>query len=292
MSKTSRRIFSAGLAVATVIRATEAFRPANERIFDARFDYALLPTFWRALLLPGIRQLLVALLEKFGMGIPGMLFCRTQFIDDALMDWLGNSTQQVICLGAGYDTRAYRIPGIEWTHYFELDLPTAQSLKREHLLKVLSEIPAHMTFVPIDFDRQSIEDEMAAAGYQPEIETFFIWEGVTQYITAEAVDATLEFAAQAAADSRIAFTYIDKGILDGTSRTRTDQRILTRVARRGVPWVFGIDPAEIESWLSRRGFKLIDPADAAEYRKRYVTPVGRELNIYEGERMVLAEVPG
>jgi len=292
MSKTSRRIFSAGLAVATVIRATEAFRPANERIFDARFDYALLPTFWRALLLPGIRQLLVALLEKFGMGIPGMLFCRTQFIDDALMDWLGNSTQQVICLGAGYDTRAYRIPGIESTHYFELDLPTAQSLKREHLLKVLSEIPAHMTFVPIDFDRQSIEDEMAAAGYQPEIETFFIWEGVTQYITAEAVDATLEFAAQAAAGSRIAFTYIDKGILDGPSRTRTDQRILTRVARRGVPWVFGIDPAEIESWLSRRGFKLIDPADAAEYRKRYVTPVGRELNIYEGERMVLAEVPG
>ena len=292
MSKTSRRIFSAGLAAATAIRATEAFRPADERIFDARFDYALLPTFWRALLLPGIRHVLVALIEKFAMGTPGMLFCRTRFIDDALVQWLKNDRQQVICLGAGYDTRAYRIPGIERTRFFELDLPTAQSLKREHLLKILGEIPAHVTFIPINFDRQSIEDEMAVAGYQPEIETFFIWEGVTQYITAEAVDATLKFASQAAAGSRIAFTYIDLGILEGTSRTRTDQRIMSRVASRGMPWVFGIDPAEIESWLSGRGFKLIDHADAMDYRNRYVTPVGRELNIYEGERMVLAEVTG
>ena len=170
MGKTSRRIFDAGLAVATAPRATEAFRPANERIFDLRFDYALLPTFWRALLLPGIRHVLVALIEKFGMGTPGMLFCRTRFIDDALVDWLKNDKRQVICLGAGYDTRAYRIPGIERTRYFELDLPTAQSLKREHLLKVLGEIPAHVTFIPINFDRQSIEDELAAAAYQPEIE--------------------------------------------------------------------------------------------------------------------------
>ena len=59
-----------------------------------------------------------------------------------------------------------------------------------------------------------------------------------------------------------------------------------------MPWVFGLDPAELESWLSGRGFKLIDHADAMEYRTRYVTPAGRELNIYEGERMVLAEVTG
>jgi methyltransferase (TIGR00027 family) len=292
MDKTSRGTFGAGLVVATSIRATEAFRPVNERIFDARFDYALLPTAWRALMLPGIRHLLVALLEKFGMGTLGMLFCRTRFIDDALVDWLGDSTQQVICLGAGYETHAYRIPGIERAHYFELDLPTAQTLKRERLIKVLNEIPDHVTFVPIDFDRQSIEDEMTAAGYQPDVETFIIWEGVTQYIISAAVDATLEFAAQAAEGSRISFTYIDKGILDGTSRTKTDQRIMSRISKRGVPWIFGLDPAEIENWLSRRGFKLIDHADAMEYKKRYVTPVGRELSIYAGERMALAEVTG
>jgi O-methyltransferase involved in polyketide biosynthesis len=69
-----------------------------------------------------------------------------------------------------------------------------------------------------------------------------------------------------------------------------DQRIISRVARRGMPWIFGLAPIEIELWLARRGFKLVDQADAAEYRRRYVTPVGRELNIYEGERMALGEV--
>jgi O-methyltransferase involved in polyketide biosynthesis len=57
-----------------------------------------------------------------------------------------------------------------------------------------------------------------------------------------------------------------------------------------MPWVFGLEPHEIEDWLTRRGFKLVDQADAPEYRQRYVTPVGRELNIYEGERMALGEV--
>jgi O-methyltransferase involved in polyketide biosynthesis len=57
-----------------------------------------------------------------------------------------------------------------------------------------------------------------------------------------------------------------------------------------MPWVFGLDPHEIEDWLTRRGFNLVDQADASEYRRRYVTPVGRELNIYEGERMALGEV--
>ncbi len=78
MSKTSRSIFCAGQALATALRATEAFRPANERIFELRFDYTLLLTFWRALLLSGIWPVLVALIEKCGMGTPGMLFYRTR----------------------------------------------------------------------------------------------------------------------------------------------------------------------------------------------------------------------
>ena len=56
-----------------------------------------------------------------------------------------------------------------------------------------------------------------------------------------------------------------------------------------MPWVFGLAPNEIEAWLTRRGFKLVDQADASEYGRRYVAPVGRELKIYEGERMALGE---
>jgi len=287
-----RVVFGIGLALSTALRAIEVFRPEGERIYDARFDYALLPTFWRWLMLPGIRHGLSALLEKTGMGTPGMLWCRTRFTDDALTDALEAGAEQVVCLGAGFDTRAYRIPGVERTRCFELDLPEPQSLKREHLQKRMGSLPAHVTFVPIDLNRQNIPDELAAAGYHPGAQTFFILEGVTQYITAGAVDATLGFATSAAPGSEIAFTYVDRGIIDGSSRSEIDQRIMSRVERRGIPWVFGLDPAEVEEWLERRGFRLVDHAAASDYRDRYLAPAGRQATIYEGERMVLAEIVG
>jgi methyltransferase (TIGR00027 family) len=287
-----RAVFGIGLALATAVRAIEVYRPERERIYDARFDYALLPAFWRWLMLPGVRHGLSALLERTGMGTPGMLWCRTRFIDDALANALEAGVQQVVCLGAGFDTRAYRLPGVERTRFFELDLPEPQSLKREHLQKRIGSLPAHVTFVPIDFNRQSMTDELAAAGYHPGVRTFFIWEGVTQYITAEAVDATLEFATSAAPGSEIAFTYIDRGIIDGSNWSKIDQRIMSRVQRRGMPWVFGLDPTEVEEWFEGRGFRLVDHAGATDYRARYLAPVGRQATIYEGERMVLAEVVG
>lgn len=292
MDRPQRVVFGIGLALATTIRAIEVYRPEGERIYDARFDYALLPTFWRWLMLPGIRHGLSSVLEKAGMGTPGMLWCRTRFIDDALTASLQEGAEQVVCLGAGFDTRAYRIPGVERTRFFELDLPDPQSLKREYLRRRIGSLPAHVTLVPIDFDRQSITDELAAAGYHRGVRTFFIWEGVTQYITAEAVDATIRFATSAAPGSEIAFTYVDRGIIDGSNRSKIDQRIMSRVQRRGMPWVFGLDPAEVEEWLERRGFRLVDHAGASDYRDRYLAPLGRQATVYEGERMALAEVVG
>ena len=292
MERPQRVVFGIGLALATAVRAIEVYRPEGERIYDARSDYALLPTFWRWLMLPGIRHGLMAVLEKTEMGTPGMLWCRTRFIDEALVAALGEGIEQVVCLGAGFDTRAYRMPGVEATRFFELDLPEPQSLKREYLQKRLGSLPAHVIFVPIDFDRQSIADEMGAAGYQPGVRTFLIWEGVTQYITAEAVDATLRFANSAAPGSKVAFTYVDCGIIDGSKRSKIDERIMSRVKRRGMPWVFGLDPDEVGEWLRRRGFRILDHTGAADYRARYLAPVGRKATVYEGESMILAEVAG
>ena len=135
MEKPNKFIFGMGLVVATVIRATEMAFSEQKRIYDARFDYGLLSPFWKAILLPVVRSVLIGMLGRFAMGTPGMLFCRTRFIDDALVNWLANGSGQVVSLGAGFDTRAYRIPDIEKTRFFELDLPEPQSFKREYLIK-------------------------------------------------------------------------------------------------------------------------------------------------------------
>ena len=290
MSQTSKFSFDLGLNLSTALRATEASQPAAQQIFDADFDYFMLPKIFRGLLLPGIRQLILGLLEMSGMGTPGMLFCRTRYIDDALIDWLGDGKQQVVCLGAGNDTRGYRIPSIGHTQYFEVDLPVPQKLKKEHMLRVLGDIPSHVTYTPVDLNSQDICAELINSGYHPDIPTFFIMEGVTQYITAEAVDNVMGFVAQAPPGSRMAFTYIQKEIIDGSARSAVDQRIMKRVASRGMPWIFGLDGELLDEWLHARGFDMIDEAGAIEYRKRYLDPISRQMNIYEGERIILAEV--
>lgn len=290
MSQTSKLTFELGLNLSTALRATEAAQARAQQIFEADFDFQMLPKTWRILLLPGLRHLILGIFEMSGMGTPGMLFCRTRFIDDALSDWLDGGKQQVVCLGAGNDSRAYRIPGITHTKYFEVDLPIPQALKREHMQKTLGDIPPHVIYTAVDFNTQDLAAELVKAGFRLEIPTFFIMEGVTQYISEQAVEHIFGFAAQAPKSSRFAFTYIKLEIIEGTARSNIDQRIMGRVARRGMPWIFGIDGQILGEWLDQRGFKLIDQSGGADYRERYLDPVGRRLNIYAGERIALVEV--
>jgi len=281
-----------GLLVATALRATESYRPEEERLLKDRFGRDFLPRLWRLLLLPGVRHALIATTERRGPGALGMLLCRTRYIDDALCNALGEGLDQVVNLGVGFDTRAYRIPGIEQTRVFEVDQPVPLAWKQARLQRVLG-TPSHVAFVPIDFDKQKLEDALAAAGFRTGTKTFFIWEGVTQYITAEAVDATFRYVSRAAAaGSEIVFTYIHRGIIDGSARSETDEIFVSATQRGGVPWIFGLDPAELAEYLAARGFALVDQAGAPEYRARYLEPLCRQMDVYEGERMALAQVAG
>jgi methyltransferase (TIGR00027 family) len=129
---------------------------------------------------------------------------------------------------------------------------------------------------------------LAEAGFRTGTKTFFIWEGVTQYITSEAVDATFQYLSRAAAGSKIVFTYIDRGIIEGSVRPPGTEEIISETQRCGEPWIFGIDPSELPQYLAARGFTLIEDVGASEYRVRYLEPLGRKMNIFEGERTVLA----
>ena len=280
-----------GLLAATALRVTESYRPDGERVIEDRFGRDFLLPVWRPLLLPGVRHALIALTERRGPGALGMLLCRTRYIDDALCNALGQGLDQVVNLGVGFDTRAYRIPGIHQTHVFEMDQPAPLAWKQQRLQQVLGTPPRHVTFVPIDFNEQRLEDALAAAGFRTGVKTFFIWEGVTQYITAEAVDSVLRYVSGVAAPgSQIAFTYIQRGIIDGSARSETDEGFVSATQRGGMPWIFGLDPAELAEYLAARGFTLVDHAGAAEYRARYLDPIGRRMNVYAGERMALARV--
>ncbi len=286
----SERRLGLGMTVMALMRAAEAQRPATERLFDDSVSRLLLPGLWKVLLLPGVRHALLALTEKRGPGALGNIYCRTRYIDDMLCNALRKGIKQVVILGAGFDARASRIPGIERTHVFELDLPEPQQLKQARLCRALGALPAHVTYISTDFDRERFSGILPAAGYRADQRAFFIWEGVTQYISPEAVDSMFRTVAAAAPGSEIVFTYIERGIVDGTERTKADQKLVDAAARGGMPWIFGLDPAEIDAYLAARGLTRVDEIWTPEYQRRYLNLLGRRLTVFAGEHVVLARV--
>lgn len=132
---------------------------------------------------------------------------------------------------------------------------------------------------------------MRAAGFEYGRRAFFIWEGVTQYITAQAVDSSFGFISSTAdPGSQIVFTYDHLGIIEGTARSKTDEQSFSLAQQGGVPWMIGLDPSEIQAYLAERGFEFIEEVWTPGYKDRYLKPIGRQMAIFAGERAALASV--
>jgi len=279
----------------TAGRAIESHRPDNDRLFEDRFAMTFLPRLHRVivriLLLPIIGPALLAMRERQIPGIRGNLLCRTRFIDDTFRDELTRACEQIVILGAGFDSRAYRFPAADRVHVFELDHPATQAWKRERIKRTRGELPSHVTFVPIDFEQQELGETLAAAGFRTGRKTFVLWEGVTQYIGVEAVDATFRFVSRAVAPgSKIVFTYVHKGLIDGSANMQGAKKLLAELERQGEPWRFGINPRELSQYLAAYGLELIEDVGAMDYRTRYLDPAGRRMAVFEGERVAVARV--
>jgi methyltransferase (TIGR00027 family) len=274
-------------------RAIESRRSSKDRFFEDPFAREFLPFGYRAIVdllcLPRIGAALLSMRERQLPGIMGTLLCRTRYIDDVLVEAISKGIDQVVILGAGFDSRAYRIPDIDQTHVIEVDHPFTQEWKKGRLKHMLGKLPSHVTFVPIDFDRQYLDNTLQKTGFRTGAETFFIWEGVTQYITPEAADATFRYIADSTGPgSEIVFTYIDSRIIDGSLCLKGSESLMANLQRQGEPWIFGIDPDGLNAYLAARNFELVEEVGVPEYRERYLEPLGRQMNIFEGERVVFA----
>lgn len=275
------------------VRAIESLRRPADRLFYDPLAAGFLSSRRRLALwllrLPGFSAVAVGLLDRRLPGMYGSFVCRTRFIDDALLDALRDRARQVVILGAGFDSRGYRIAGIENARVFEVDRPAMLEFKRSCLKTMLDVLPSNVAYVPVDFDRHNSGEALLDAGYDRRAQTFFICEGVTQYIPAEAIDDILRFVADAAPGSQIAFTYADQRVIDGTLRRRVDRRILSLVARLGEPWMTGFQTEQMADYLRQRGLAVVAHLHATDYEDRYLNPTHRSLAVYGAERVVIAE---
>jgi len=188
---------------------------------------------------------------------------RTRWIDDAIGAALARGLDQLVLLGAGFDARSHRLPGIERVRVFEVDHPATQAMKR----RVVGPAPAHVTYVPVEFGRDSLPEALARAGFSTGKRTLLLWEGVTNYLDEPTVDATLRFAARAG--EKLLFTYVDRAVIDGEKLFAGGPESVAHVKKLGEPFTFGFDPAELRAYLGARGLELEEDLALSEAARRY-----------------------
>jgi methyltransferase (TIGR00027 family) len=273
-----------------LFRALEDACPAATRCISDPFAHRFLDPRLGAVVrlgaVPGVRELVRGYIDRRWPGARTSAVARTHFIDERAKAAITAGIEQIVLLGAGFDSRPYRLPGWDRVTVFEVDHPDTQARKR----RLLGTVPGHVRFVPVDFDRDRVERVLEAAGYDHARPTFFIWEGVTNYLTESAVDGTLRWCARAAPSSRIVFTYVHRGVLDDPASFFGTARLFDTLDASGERWTFGLDPAGLASFLAARGLQLDEDVGAEEYRLHCFGPSATAMRGYEFYRIACAHV--
>lgn len=219
------------------------------------------------------------LCRKFYPGAPGYHLVRTRHIDGILLAALDKGIEQLVILGAGNDSRPYRFQKkLAGVRIFEVDFPGTQARKKQCLVKAFGELPKHVTFVPTDFNTQSANETLLAAGYDPTKKTFFVWEGVCFYIPESAVDRVLRLVSEhAGPGSEVVFDYSLRRFNEGDHSMYGAKGFAEWLERVGEPFLFGLNEDEIEAFVKKRGLELISDVGPEELERRYSTRANGEL---------------
>lgn len=212
-------------------------------------------------------------------GIYEYVIARTKYIDAAFHQALADGFDQALIFGAGFDTRALRFrDALENTRVFELDAPTTQQAKIGQYHRRGLALPPGLTFIPIDFDKESLPDKLEAAGFRRGRRSLFILEGLLMYLQPESVNATFQVIQEyAGAGSRVVFDYIHAAVLRGDGRYYGEEGIVKTVTGAGERWHFGIEDGQAEAFLDRYGLRLLDHKDAADLERAYFSRPGGEV---------------
>ncbi|MQA87416.1 MAG: SAM-dependent methyltransferase [Streptosporangiales bacterium] len=276
----------------TMFAAVEQYFPETQRITEDELAIRFLP--------PGIRLLTWMCKWRFPRtligngierqipGIWGSMAARKRYADDKVTEALDAGIGQVVILGAGLDTRAYRLVAPAGVPAFEVDLPSNIAYKERRLRAIYGREPEHVTLIPVDFETDSLADSLTTNGFRLEKSTMFVWEAVTQYLTEDGIRRTLAFLAKAAAGSRLIFTYVRKDFLDGKNFYGFEKGYREWVVKQRM-WRFGIDPEDVDDLLREYGWTEREQVGPSEYVARYFRPAGRDLTASEIERFVYAE---
>jgi methyltransferase (TIGR00027 family) len=196
------------------------------------------------------------------------LAARSRYVEERLAVVVAGGVGQYVVLGAGLETFAYRNP-FPALRVFEVDLPATQAWKRHLLAEAGIDLPANLTFVPLDLERQTLVDGLVEAGFDRRRPAFFGWLGVVPYLTLEAFRATLDAIAQLPAGSAVSLDYVSSPKTLSPQRSKVFDGLSKRVAAAGEPFRLFLPPEELVQELHRAGFQRLEMVDSDWLNERY-----------------------
>lgn len=285
----SRKAAQTGPGAMVLVAIEQAF-PEGERIIDDGLAYPILPLGFRinVWISTRVRNWLIRKTEEKVPGLWGGIMSRKAYIDDIVSKAAEGQIETVVNLGAGFDTRAFRLPALAEVPVWEVDQLRNIESKRARLEAVFEQVPPHVTLVPIDFDHEDLATVLASHGYEPGRKTFFIWEGVTQYVTEEGIRATFDYLTRATSGSRMVMTYTPKDFIDGR-QIYGQEYLYKKMLVNDKIWLFGLDPEKVDDFLAEHGWRVLEHLGYDELGERYVKPTDRDLQSMAIERIVYAE---
>lgn len=276
-----------------LFRALEHRRPARKRLFTDPYAINFLDSqlkfVSRLSVIPFAQQIIANIIQQ---KLPGALasgIARTKYIDDLLLQTVQHGVQQVIILGAGFDTRALRLPFLKQLPVIEIDHPNTAALKTSTLRALPGQLPANIRYLQIDFNTQSLEALLQEHQVDVNIPTTIIWEGVTNYLTQEAIDHTFSILEKFIHGSYVIFTYVHKQVLEQPDTFFGATKLLKDLEDIEERWTFGFDPEDLSSYLNQFNYTLLEDAGAADYREKYIPERVSLLKGYEFYRLAFAK---
>jgi methyltransferase (TIGR00027 family) len=248
---------------------------ANESDLAVRCEDPLAKLFLglKYRLVTGIRPqpLLKQIVHVAAPGTYCFTIVRTRHFDEILLSEIRAGIKQLVLLGAGYDSRAFRFQKeLVDIRIFEIDHPGTQARKKRILEKALKQSPANLSYISVDFNRQSFQKALAEHGFLPEKKTLFLWEGVSYYLPQPVVEGVLDFVGSCAMGSSIVFDYAIKRFVNGDTSTYGGKQVARWLRKIREPFLFGLDAKETEAFVAGRKLSIVSDLGPEELEKCYL----------------------
>jgi methyltransferase (TIGR00027 family) len=274
----------------TFMIAVEQSFPEEQRILTDKLAYPILPLSYRLMVklfrIKFVRHWLINTTETSTPGLWSGIMLRKLYINDKINNFT-SEIGQIVNLGAGYDTMAYTLPSISDTPTWELDQRDVIETKTKRIETSLGNVPDHVKLIATDFDHDDIGNLLKNQGFSDEISTFFILEGVTQYLDEESIKNMFTFLSHAPTGSKLIFTYVLREFIEGVEMY--DMGNLYKKYVWPKIWKFGLFTQDCREFLEGYGWKLIEDVEADDINDDYIPPNNRDLKTTNLERVVFAE---